>query len=129
MQQSLGNAPGFVRSPEHRITLDSADGRWQVTSGQTLLADSTHAIVLTEDGYDPVVYFPAEDVEMGKLEAVDVRTTCPFKGEANYYAHGVRSSQDIVAWTYAATYDEVAAIAGHIAFYSDRVSVHAAQAE
>ena len=129
MPQSLGNAPGFVKSPEHRITLDSADCRWRVTSGETLLADSQRALILDESGYEPVVYFPAEDVEQEQLTAVDLRTTCPFKGEASYYVYGGDSSQQIVAWTYPATYREVDAIAGHIAFYADRVTVRPASAD
>jgi uncharacterized protein (DUF427 family) len=31
-------------------------------------------------------YFPPEDVRDGVLELSDTRSTCPWKGEASYYA-------------------------------------------
>jgi len=59
------------------------------------------ALALDETGYDRALYFPPEDVDTHKLAASDTRTTCPFKGEARYYA----VDGEDVAWTYRAVYD------------------------
>lgn len=116
----LGKAPGFDRSPDHTITIRPAGSRCQVHDGDALIADSRYALILEESGYAPVVYFPREDVRLERLESSERRTTCPFKGEASYLAV---PDGDPIAWSYPETYDEVAAIAGHIAFYPDRVRV------
>ncbi len=56
------------------------------------------------------------------------RHTVPtsYKGDASYYALlvGGRELTDSV-WTYREHHDAVAAIAGHVAFYPDRVDVSA----
>jgi uncharacterized protein (DUF427 family) len=83
------------------------------------VADSTGVLALDEDGYDRVLYFPPEDVATEKLAASGTQTTCPFKGEARYYA---KDGED-VAWTYPAVYDEVAPIAGYVAFYPRRADI------
>jgi len=77
------------------------------------------ALALDETGYDRALYFPPEDVDTHKLAASDTRTTCPFKGEARYYA----VDGEDVAWTYRAVYDEVAPIAGYVAFYPGRADI------
>ena len=120
MTKSLGKAPGFELSPGHTITIRPAESPWRATHGGTLLAESSRALILKEAGYAPVVYFPREDVRLEALVAVDRTSTCPFKGEAGYYA---RSGSEPIAWTYPETYDEVAAIAGHIAFYPQQVEI------
>jgi len=112
-RSTLGPSPGAERAPDHRIEITDAPGRWKVAVDGMRVADSTGVLALDETGYDRALYFPPEDVATEKLAASDTRTTCPFKGEARYYA---RDGED-VAWTYPAVYDEVAPIAGYIAFY------------
>ena len=120
-QKPLGPAPGFKRNPDHAIEITPAATRWQARRGDEILADSDDALVLQEANYPPVVYFPRDDVSLTRLVATDSKTTCPFKGEAAYFA--VSDSPGDVAWTYPDTYDEVAAIAGHVAFYTNKVTV------
>ncbi len=120
-QEPLGPAPGFKSDPAHRIEIEPANSRWQARLGDTVLADSENALVLREANYPPVIYFPRDDVSLSRLVATDTSTTCPFKGDASYFA-ATDPATDI-AWTYPETYDEVAAIAGHIAFYTSKVTV------
>ena len=129
MTESLGPAPGFERSPEHQITIRPADSRWQAWAEDTLLADSRSALVLAEKGYDEVVYFPQGDVRSELLAPLDVHTTCPFKGEASYFALAGDDKLERIAWTYPETYEEVAAIAGHIAFYTTLLRVSRADGD
>jgi uncharacterized protein (DUF427 family) len=61
---------------------------------------------------------------MALLEKTDRVTTCPWKGEASYYS--VRSPEgqlDNAIWSYEAPIPAAAEIAGHLAFYPDKVTV------
>ena len=121
MSGSLGTSPGFERHPQHGIEIRSAKRRWQVWYEEELLADSGDALVLQESNYAPVVYFPRADVRLDRLVETETKTTCPFKGEASYFRIDTAGQGDDVAWTYPATYTEVSPIAGHVAFYANRV--------
>ncbi len=100
-----------------------ADSRWQVHSGDELLADSTATLIVDESGYAPAVYFPRADVRVEQLAGSDSKTTCPFKGEAAYWRLASTGDSRDIAWSYPDTYDEVTDIAGFIAFYADRVTI------
>ena len=91
--------------------------------GHMILAN-TRALELAEAGYKPVVYIPREHVRMDLLERTDRVTTCPFKGEANYFS--IRDGydrDDNAVWTYEHPRKDVAEIAGQLAFYPDRVEI------
>ena len=96
-----------------------------VEIGSVPVAESCDTIAVEETGHDVVLYFPPEDVVTELLLKSDSRTTCPFKGEAHYFAAVVDGKKQDVAWFYPVIYDEMAAIAGYIAFYADRVNVNA----
>ena len=78
--------------------------------------------MLTEASYAPVYYLPQEHVDFAVLERSDHTTRCPYKGEASYYSIRVagRTAQNAV-WCYEQPFEAVSAIAGHLAFYPDRV--------
>ncbi|WP_104203871.1 DUF427 domain-containing protein [Billgrantia saliphila] len=108
--------------PKGRISLHSHDRRVQVRVGDVLLADTRNAIELRETGYPPRLYLPREDVAMERLERTDTVTHCPFKGDASYFAvdHDGKTLPD-AAWSYEAPFEAVAAIAGRLAFDTDKV--------
>jgi uncharacterized protein (DUF427 family) len=68
-----------------------------------------------------VFYLPVADVDLSALEPIDRVTTCPYKGDASYWR--LADGSEPVAWTYRQPHPEVARLAGHVAFYQDRVSV------
>ena len=117
MLQSLGPAPGIEAHAPHQIMIEKTDVRWQVRIGDLILADSRSALVLNETNYSATVYFPIADVQLSKLQAADIRTNCPFKGEASYFRLASEPRGDVVAWTYPITYDDLAEIQGYVAFY------------
>ena len=123
MTTSEGPAPGFAKHPDHVVRISPSDNRWTVRIGDTVVADSRGALLLEESGYEPVVYFPPEDVAADRLSSIDRLTTCPFKGEAHYFSDAARNTDAAVAWTYPSVYDEVSAIAGYISFYADRSEI------
>lgn len=91
------------------------------------LASTRSAFTLEEASYRPVQYIPRGDVDMSRLERSRHTTYCPYKGEANYYSIPALGQVGLNAvWTYEAPFEAVADIAGHLAFYPDRVSVEVA---
>jgi uncharacterized protein (DUF427 family) len=109
-------------TPDHPITITAAPHRVRVTFAGHVVADTRRALVLAEASYAPVMYFPPEDVDLTMLERTDHKTRCPYKGEASYYSirAGERIAQNAV-WSYQQPLAAVAAIAGHMAFYPNRV--------
>jgi uncharacterized protein (DUF427 family) len=95
-----------------------------VSAGGVTLGTSRNALELKEGSYPPVIYVPRADIDMGKLEKTSRSTTCPHKGAASYYS--VRTEGGVLdnaVWSYEAPKADMAAIAGHLAFYTDRVTV------
>lgn len=123
MTRTLGASPGAARHPMHTVLVKPSDSNWTVTFGETLLAQSDMALIVEESGYKPVVYFPPNDVRVETMLESSSVTTCPFKGEANYFAAAIDGQRVDIAWQYPIVYDEVEKIAGYIAFYEDRVAI------
>ncbi len=115
-------APGFAAHPDHTIILDDGPAVVTVVLDGTMIAATTHAIILREDGYPPRAYIPRGEV-IGNLQLSDRTTHCPFKGDASYYDLTIADLQiPNAAWSYLAPFDEMAAIEGHVAF-DDRFEV------
>jgi acyl-CoA thioesterase len=54
---------------------------------------------------------------------------CPFKGEADYWTLAASEPPlENVVWSYRAPFEEVAGLAGHVAFYCDRLEVELVEA-
>ncbi len=123
MSKTLGPSPGSLKYPDHTVSISADDGLWTATVNGTRVAESRDALVVDETGYEQVIYFPGRDVRTELFDESDSRTTCPFKGEAHYFAADVGGMKEDIAWFYPAVYDEVAAIAGYVAFYTDRVTL------
>lgn len=123
MSATLGPSPGAARHPQHRMNIRASNKMWRVMLDGRELAASNQALLLEESGYEPVTYFPPQDVSIESMLRSDSQTTCPFKGQAGYFAAIVDRSRQDIAWFYPAVYDEVESIAGYIAFYADRVEM------
>jgi uncharacterized protein (DUF427 family) len=100
-----------------------------IVAGETVV-DSTHAKLLHETGHLPVYYFPDGDVRNDLLVDSEKRTTCPYKGEARYHTLrvGERTIPDAV-WHYPEPIGSVPFLAGHKAFYWDKVDEWLAEDE
>ncbi len=109
-------------SADHPITVAPTKGRVQVKFGGRVIADTTRAVTLQEASYPPVQYIPREDTQMALLQPTAHQTHCPYKGDASYFSleAGDKSAENAV-WSYETPFPAVAAIAGHLAFYPDRV--------
>ncbi|WP_445678693.1 DUF427 domain-containing protein [Radicibacter daui] len=114
--------PVLEPGPDHPITIVPAGVRVTVTSGGKIIADSARALVLDEAHYPSVYYIPRDDADMALLESSPHRSYCPYKGEASYFnlpAGGEKANNAV--WSYEAPHAAVKAIAGYLAFYTDRV--------
>jgi uncharacterized protein (DUF427 family) len=89
---------------------------------RTTVADSTSALLLLEPRHLPVYYFPVADVRTDLLEPTSKSTHCHWKGDASYWTIrvGERVSENAV-WGYQDPLPEAAAVAGHVAFYWNKV--------
>jgi uncharacterized protein (DUF427 family) len=108
--------------PDHPITITPNPHRIRVVLGGFIVAETTRSLTLKEAQFPPVHYIPREDVQMDLLDRTDRRTYCPYKGDASYFmvtAGGLERAN--AAWSYETPYDAVKPIAGHLAFYPDKV--------
>lgn len=106
------------------IQIRPAGGTWVIRAAGAVLAESKNALELIEGDYKPVIYFPRGDIAMAFLDTSDTTTHCTHKGKASYY-NIVTKNQPIpdAGWSYDSPNDDAADIAGHIAFYADKVTV------
>ncbi len=111
-----------IPGPDHPIAIQPSLDRVSVTFAGKTIVDSANALTLREASYPPVQYIPKSDVRMELLTPTTHKTHCPYKGDASYFSIkvGDRTAENAV-WCYETPYDAVSEIAGHVAFYPDRV--------
>jgi uncharacterized protein (DUF427 family) len=100
-----------IARPEHVIT---------ATIKGTEIARSARALKLKEVGYDiydPVIYFPREDVRMERLKKSGKTTHCPLKGDTEYFdAVTDHGTVENAAWSYDRTIEIAREIQGYVGF-------------
>jgi uncharacterized protein (DUF427 family) len=107
-----------IPGPDHPIGIDPTAGRVVVKADGKTIADTRAALTLREAAYPPVHYIPRRDADMSLLTRSGHTTHCPYKGDCSYY--NLPGAENAV-WTYETPYPAVAQIAGHLAFYPNRV--------
>jgi len=109
--------------PDHPITIEPNPRRVTVRFGGRVVAETEAALTLREASYPPVQYVPRADADPALLQASEHRTHCPYKGDARYFSIVLpdgRSAENAV-WSYETPFPAMARIAGHLAFYPNRV--------
>jgi uncharacterized protein (DUF427 family) len=114
---------GHLPDPFHRVDIRATGQRVRVLAGDTVVADSTHALVLSETGLPNRYYLPATDISADLVRS-DTRTACPYKGRSTYWTLKLpdREVAD-VAWSYEEPLPESARIAGYRSFLHDALTV------
>lgn len=108
--------------PDHPITIVPHEGRVRIRLAGTLLAETDAALVLREADYPPVFYIPRADTLWAHFGGSARRSHCPYKGDASYFGLTTPdAARPDAVWSYEAPYPAVAAIAGHLAFYPDKI--------
>jgi uncharacterized protein (DUF427 family) len=113
-----------VPGPDHPITITPNPKRVRVSVDGTVIADTAHALTLKEARYPAVQYVPRADANMALLARTPRVTHCPYKGDASYFsitANGATLENAI--WSYEQPFPAMADIAGHLAFYPDKVRI------
>lgn len=101
-----------------RMTLEPAGKRLRAVFQGEVIAESDAALVLSEKGYPPRIYFPPAGLRGDRLEATAHSTRCPWKGQAAYWT--IRVGDETLengAWAYPDPLPELAALAGYVSFY------------
>lgn len=110
------------KGPAHVLYFEDSPRRVRVEFGGETVADSRCVKLLHETGLLPVYYFPEDDVRTELLELTDHATHCPFKGQARYWT--LRTPQhtaENAVWGYPEPLEHAPPIAGHCAFYWDKM--------
>ena len=106
------------------ITITPLDRPLTITAGGSRLGQTQRALALQEGSYPTVLYVPHADVDMALLTKTTHQTRCPHKGLCSYYA--IQTAQgllDNAAWSYETPIAGLEAIAGHLAFDPDKVTL------
>jgi uncharacterized protein (DUF427 family) len=111
-----------IPGPDHPITISPAGGKVRVTVAGRIVAESTRALRLEEQGFSPVYYLPRSDTDMSLVVRTTHYTYCPYKGDCSYYSVSIGGSRSKNAvWTYERPHEAVASISEYLAFYPSRV--------
>ena len=114
-----------IPGPDHPITIAPAQGRVVVRFQGEVVADTIAALELKEASYPAVFYIPRGDAKLDPFFSKTTHGThCPYKGDASYFsleAAGKRAENAV--WSYETPYPSVSQIAGHLAFYPDKVTI------
>ena len=113
-----------IPGPDHPISITRHPRRIRISVDGVVIADSADALSLREASYPAVHYVPRKDANLALLTRTDRVTHCPYKGDASYFsiAAGDRSIANAI-WSYEQPYPAMADIAGHLAFYADKVTI------
>ena len=107
---------------DHPIRIEQNPNRIRVVLGGTIVAETTRALTLREGSYPPVFYIPRADVQLDLFDRTERHSHCPYKGDASYYTvTGGGLARRDAAWSYEAPFPAVKEIAGHMAFYPNKV--------
>ena len=102
--------------------LEQTTRRIRVVHAGATVADTTAAWRVLETSQPPAYYLPAADVDLSLLRTAPGRSFCEWKGVAAYFHVVVGDAvADQAAWSYPDPTPAFEPIAGHLAFYPQRV--------
>ncbi len=116
---------GHPRNPYVRVDALRSHRHVRVELDGVLLADTRSAVLLFETGLPTRYYIDPTDVAFEHLEPSPTETLCPYKGTTSGY-WSVRAGDNLhpdLAWTYHYPLPAIAAIAGLVAFYNEKLDI------
>ena len=118
-------AQAKIPGPDHPIAISPSQGRVRVLLGGEVIADTREALDLKESTYPVVHYLPRSAVQMDRLEKTAHSTYCPYKGDASYYSIIAKDGTRVenAVWSYETPFPAMKQIAGHLAFYPNKVAI------
>ena len=107
-----------VKQPKTRVTASIGGKEIAVSHNSLKVQEVAH------DLYDPVYYFPIDDVRMDPLKRTDKTTHCPLKGDTEYFDIHLEDNQlKDAAWHYNQPYERDEQLRNHIAFDQTKVQL------
>lgn len=102
--------------------IEPVTNRILVIFGGEVIADTRRAIKYTETYHPPTYYIPPDDVKSVFLLDSPKVTVCEYKGGARYYdLRTARKSEAAAAWYYPTPKKGYEPLAGHVAFYPQKM--------
>jgi uncharacterized protein (DUF427 family) len=112
------------------MTIEPFDGTVTVMFSDAIIAATTRAKVLKEQGHEPVFYVPFDDIYFNFLTRTGTTTRCPLKGTASYWrVSAAGEARDDFMWAYETPVPDAAAIARHGAFDPKAAHIEAVPAD
>lgn len=114
---------GHPRDPFHRVDVRRTARPVRIEAGGEVVAATTRARLLYETSLPTRFYLPREDIRAELLPSSKT-SYCPYKGHASYWSLDAGGGRlEDLCWSYEQPLADVAAIAGLVAFWDDRVDV------
>lgn len=113
------------RNPYTRVDALRSTRNLRVELEGVTLAESSAPVLLFETGLPTRYYFARTEVDFTHLVPTGTETSCPYKGKTSGY-WSVRIGEDVhqdLVWTYDFPTTAMAAIAGMLSFYNEKVDV------
>jgi uncharacterized protein (DUF427 family) len=115
---------GHPRDPFHRVDAIPSSRQVMVEIDGQVIADSRRPVLLFETGLPVRYYLPREDVRADLLRPSATHSFCPYKGVASYETVALADQvHEDAFWFYPEPLPAVAAIAGRLAPYNERVEL------
>ncbi|KZV65971.1 DUF427-domain-containing protein [Peniophora sp. CONT] len=112
------------KDPYKRVLVLPSSKHIRVEVDGVEVANTKSSQLLYETGLPVRAYIPLVDVRVDILTPAELVTSCPYKGDANYYDINLPSGKkEGLAWWHKFPTVESAPIAGHVAFYDEEVDV------
>jgi uncharacterized protein (DUF427 family) len=112
------------RDPYTRIDILPSSRHVRIEVDGVTVAESSNPTLLFETGLPVRYYLPKTHVRLDLLTHTDSESHCPYKGQAEYWS--LRTGDTVredIAWSYPTPLPESLGVAGHMAFYDEKVDV------
>ncbi|XVV06201.1 DUF427 domain-containing protein [Actinosynnema sp. CA-248983] len=112
------------RDPYTRVDALPSSRHIRVEVDGVTVAESSRSVILFETGLPARYYLPMTDVRLDLLRSTDLRTSCPYKGTAEYWSVVIGDEvHENVVWGYRTPLPESRNVAGLVAFYNEKVDI------
>lgn len=115
---------GHIRDPYHRIDIRRTSRHVRIDVGDTIVASSRRALLLSETGLPNRFYLPPADIHAEYLIPSAKHTVCAYKGNASYRTLHINGTViRNAAWFYPEPLQDARQIANHLCFFADGVHI------
>lgn len=109
-----------------KVTVEPFRGTVNVSFSDAMIASTEDALLLREQGHDPVFYVPFRDIYFEFLTPSSTTYHCPRKGEARYWSvEAVGEAENDIMWIYDQPPPQLSAIRQHGAFDPAKTRIEA----